>query len=103
MCYIVATKTTQIMNNFMFNDAIVRARVNEEIKDEAAIVLSEIGLTLSDAFRMLLIRIAREKALPFEPLVPNAKTIKAIKAARNGDLITAGSLDNLLTELNAND
>jgi DNA-damage-inducible protein J len=86
----------------MFNDAIVRARVNEEIKEEATIVLSEIGLTLSDAFRMLIIRIAREKALPFEPLVPNAKTIEAIKAARSGNLITASSLDNLLTELNAN-
>lgn len=87
----------------MLNDAIVRARVNEEIKEEATVVLSEIGLTLSDAFRMLVIRIAREKALPFEPLVPNAKTIEAIKAARNGNLITASSLDNLLTELNAND
>lgn len=87
----------------MFNDAIVRARVNEAIKEEATIVLSEIGLTLSDAFRMLLIRIAREKALPFEPLVPNAKTIEAIKAARGGSLITASNLDNLLTELNAND
>jgi DNA-damage-inducible protein J len=87
----------------MLNDAIVRARVNEEIKEEATVVLSEIGLTLSDAFRMLVIRIAREKALPFEPLVPNAKTIEAIKAARRGNLITASSLDNLLTELNAND
>lgn len=86
----------------MLNDAIVRARVNEEIKEEATVVLSEIGLTLSDAFRMLVIRIAREKALPFEPLVPNAKTIEAIKAARSGNLITASSLDNLLTELNAN-
>ena len=87
----------------MLNDAIVRARVNEEIKEEATVVLSEIGLTLSDAFRMLVIRIAREKELPFEPLVPNIKTIEAIKAARNGNLITASSLDNLLTELNAND
>ena len=87
----------------MLNDAIVRARVNEEIKEEATVVLSEIGLTLSDAFRMLVIRIAREKALPFEPLVPNAKTIEAIKAANRGNLITASSLDNLLTELNAND
>jgi len=87
----------------MLNDAIVRARVNEEIKEEATIVLSEIGRTLSDAFRMLVIRIAREKALPFEPLVPNAKTIEAIKAARSGNLITASSLNNLLTELNAND
>lgn len=87
----------------MLNDVIVRARVNEEIKEEATIVLSEIGLTLSDAFRMLVIRIAREKALPFEPLVPNAKTIETIKVARRGNLITASSLDNLLTELNAND
>ena len=87
----------------MSTNTIVRARINEEIKKEATIVLSEIGLTVSDVFRMLLIRIAREKELPFEPLVPNAKTIEAIKAARNGNLITASSLDNLLTELNAND
>ena len=84
-------------------DFIKDIEINEEIKEEATIVLSEIGLTLSDAFRMLVIRIAREKALPFEPLVPNAKTIEAIKAARRGNLITASSLDNLLTELNAND
>lgn len=87
----------------MFNNTVVRARVNEEIKEEATIVLSEIGLTLSDAFRMLIIRIAREKSLPFEPLTPNAKTIEAIKAARKNDLITIGGADNLLTELNAND
>lgn len=87
----------------MFNDAIVRARVNEEVKEEAALVLSEIGLTVSDAFRMLLIRIAREKALPFEPLVPNTETIKAVEAARRGDLVTINSLDNLLDELNADD
>lgn len=87
----------------MFNDAIVRARVNEEIKEEATLVLSEIGLTVSDAFRMLLIRIAREKALPFEPLVPNTETIKAVEAARRGDLVTINSLDNLLDELNEDD
>ena len=87
----------------MFNNTVVRARINEEIKEEANIVLSEIGLTLSDVFRMLVIRIAREKALPFEPLIPNIQTIEAIKAARSGNLITASSLDNLLTELNAND
>ena len=45
--------------------------------------------------------IAHKKALPFEPLVPNSKTIEAIKAARRGDLTTIGNLDNLLIELNA--
>jgi DNA-damage-inducible protein J len=84
-------------------NTVVRARIDEEIKKEATIVLSEIGLTVSDAFRMLLIRIAREKVLPFEPLTPNIKTIEAIKAARRGDLVTVSNVDNLLTELNAND
>lgn len=103
MCYNVATIIKILKVSFMFNDAIVRARVNEEIKEEATLVLSEIGLTVSDAFRMLLIRIAREKALPFEPLVPNTETIKAVEAARRGDLVTINSLDNLLDELNEDD
>lgn len=87
----------------MLNNSVVRARINEQIKEEAAIVLSEIGLTLSDAFRLLLIRIAREKALPFEPLIPNATTLKAIEEARRGELITIGTLDDLFAELDAND
>ena len=87
----------------MLNNSIVRARINEKIKEEAAVVLSEIGLTLSDAFRLLLIRVAREKALPFEPLIPNATTIKAIEEARRGELISIGTLDDLFTELNADD
>jgi len=74
----------------MSTNTTVRARIDEEIKKEATIVLSEIGLTISDVFRMVLIRIAREKALPFEPLVLNVKTIDAIKAARRGDLVTVG-------------
>ncbi|WP_341752162.1 MULTISPECIES: type II toxin-antitoxin system RelB/DinJ family antitoxin [unclassified Candidatus Tisiphia] len=81
----------------------VRARIDEHIKEEASVVLATMGLTVSDAFRMLLIRIAREKVLPFEPLVPNAKTIEAMKAARSGNLITIGSIDNLLADLNASD
>ncbi len=84
-------------------NAVVRARIDAQIKDEAIVVLSTMGLTLSDAFRMLLVRVAREKALPFEPLVPNDQTIKAMKAARRGDMVTVSSVDNLLASLNAND
>jgi len=84
-------------------NTVVRARIDDEVKKEATIVLSEIGLTVSDAFRMLLIRIAREKALPFEPLVPNPKTIEAIKAARDGDMVTVDSIDDLLGSLNEKD
>ena len=84
-------------------NAVVRARIDAQIKDEAIVVLSTMGLTLSDAFRMLLVRVAREKALPFEPLVPNDQTIKAMKAARRGDMVTVNSVNNLLASLNAND
>lgn len=87
----------------MATNTVVRARIDEHIKDEAAAVLAAMGLTVSDAFRILLIRVAREKALPFEPLVPNAETIEAMKAARRGDLVSVGGVDNLLTDLNADD
>jgi len=81
----------------------VRARIDEHVKEEAAAVLASIGLTVSDAFRLMMVRIARDKALPFEPLVPNAETIEAMKAARRGELVTVGAPDKLLASLNAGD
>ena len=87
----------------MTENAVVRARIDQRIKNEAAAVLGAMGLTVSDAFRLLMVRIAKEKALPFEPLVPNEETIEAMKAARRGELVTAGSIDKLLARLNEDD
>jgi DNA-damage-inducible protein J len=56
---------------------------------------------VSDAFRLLLVRVAAEKALPFEPLAPNAETVEAMKAARRGELVNVGKPDKLLGSLNA--
>lgn len=84
-------------------NAVVRARIDEQVKEEAAAVLAAMGLTVSDAFRLMMTRIAAEKALPFEPLVPNAETIEAMKAARRGELVAVGSPDELLASLNAGD
>jgi DNA-damage-inducible protein J len=85
----------------MTENAVVRARIDEATKNEAAAVLAAMGLSLSDAFRLLLKRVAAEKALPFDPLVPNAETVEAMKAARRGDLVTVGKPSNLLARLNA--
>ena len=82
-------------------NSVVRARVEKTDKAEATAVLAAMGLTLSDAFRMLVKRIAREKALPFEPLVPNRETIEAMKAAERGEVTTVGHPKNLLKSLNA--
>jgi DNA-damage-inducible protein J len=84
----------------MPTNTVVRARIDEHIKEEASIVLAAMGLTVSDAFRIMLTRVAREKALPFEPLVPNATTIKAMKQARRGK-IKAVTLDKLQAVLDA--
>ncbi len=84
-------------------NTVVRARIDGRTKAEAEAVLASIGLTVSDAFRMMMVRIAKEKALPFEPLVPNDETIEAMKAARRGELVNVGSVDNLFVELNAGD
>jgi DNA-damage-inducible protein J len=82
-------------------NSVVRARIDEATKSEAAAVLASMGLSLSDAFRLLLKRVAAEKALPFEPLVPNAETVAAMKAARRGDLVTVRDPSGLLASLNA--
>lgn len=85
------------------HNTVVRARIDENIKIEAEAVLASIGLTASDAFRMLMMRIAKEKMLPFAPLVPNEETIEAMRAARRGELVSVGTADNLLESLNAPD
>jgi DNA-damage-inducible protein J len=96
--YIVAQREGSMTEN-----AVVRARIDERIKNEAAAVLAAMGLTISDAFRLLMMRVAAEKALPFEPLVPNKKTIDAMKAARRGELSAVGSPEELLARLNEDD
>ena len=87
----------------MATNSVVRARIDEHVKAQAEAVLASIGLTVSDAFRMMMIRIAKEKSLPFEPLIPNDETIEAMKAARRGELLAAGTTDCLLEKLNAGD
>lgn len=70
----------------MTANALVQTRINGSIKAEASAVLATMGLTVSDAVRLMLTRVAHDKALPFEPLRPNAETIAAMQEARAGNL-----------------
>ena len=87
----------------MPGNAVVRARIDKDLKEEASVVLASIGLTVSDAFRMMLVRVVAEKALPFDPLVPNAETIAAMRDARLGNVRSFDTVDALLDDLNAPD
>ena len=66
-------------------------------------MLAAMGLSVSDAVRLLLTRIAREKALPFEPLTPNEETIAAMREARRGKLTSVASVEALMRDLHAED
>jgi len=87
----------------MAANQLVQTRIDGAIKEEAAIVLAAMGLTVSDAVRLLLTKIAREHALPFDPLIPNATTITAMKEARAGNLIKFNSVEGLMDDLHADD
>lgn len=83
---------------------LVQARIDGEVKAEAAAVLAAMGLTVSDAVRLLLTKIAQEKALPFEPLIPNEATIAAMRDAREGKNMTRfATVDSLFADLHAED
>ena len=87
----------------MAANSLVQTRVDGEVKKEAATVLAAIGLTVSDAVRLMLTRIAHDKKLPFEPLVPNAETIAAMRQARDESLPPFATVEELMADLDADD
>jgi DNA-damage-inducible protein J len=83
--------------------AVVQADIDEQTVKEAEEVLRPMGFTTSDIVRLLITRIAREKALPFETFAPNETTIEAMRAARRGEVVTVGDIDGLFADLHADD
>lgn len=84
-------------------NALIQTRIDPATKEEAAAVLAAMGMTVSDAVRLMLTRVAREKALPFELLVPNKATIAAMREARADRLVQLGSVSALMADLDADD
>jgi DNA-damage-inducible protein J len=84
-------------------DAVVRARVGSDLKEKASAALAEMGLSVSDAIRLMLVRVAADRALPFEIRTPNPQTVAALKAAEAGDTVKFTSVEALLADLDADD
>jgi DNA-damage-inducible protein J len=82
---------------------MVHVRIEKKIKQRAAKALASMGLSVSDAVRVLLTRIAAEKTLPFEVKAPNATTAAAMREARKGGLPSFRNVDELMTDLHAED
>jgi DNA-damage-inducible protein J len=82
---------------------MVHIRVDSKVKAKAAKTLAAMGLTVSDAVRLLLTRVAAEKAMPFEIRVPNAATAAAIQAGERGKVSRAKNVAAMMAALNADD
>lgn len=83
--------------------SMVHIRIDEKVKAKAAKTLASMGMTVSDAVRLLLTRVAAEKALPFEVRVPNRATVAAIEAGERREVSRATTVAAMMAELNAND
>ena len=84
-------------------DTYVRARIDAKTKERAADALETMGLSISDAIRLLMRRVADERRLPFEVKVPNATTREAIAELEAGKGKRVVGVDALLAHLNADD
>ena len=82
-------------------DTYVRARIDTGTKERAAEALEAMGLSISDAIRLLMLRVADERRLPFEVKAPNAVTRKAIAELEAGRGRRAKSVAALMADLNA--
>ena len=77
---------------------IVRARIDHDTKQRASAALADMGLSVSDAIRLLMLRIADEKRLPFDVKVPNAKTRAAMAELEAGKGKTYASADEMFKD-----
>lgn len=84
-------------------DSYVRARIDSATKAMATSALEAMGLSVSDAIRMLLIRVADERRLPFDVKVPNATTRRAIADLEAGRCQSFSTVEELMADLNADD
>ena len=81
----------------------IRARIDSDTKARANAALAAMGLSVSDAIRMLMRRIADERRLPFEVKAPNSTTRKAIAELESGQGKRFASVDALMADLHASD
>jgi DNA-damage-inducible protein J len=84
-------------------DTYVRARIDTATKERAADALGAMGLSISDAIRLLMLRVADERRLPFEVKVPNATTRKAMAELEAGKGKRFVGVDALMADLHAGD
>ena len=84
-------------------DTYVRARIDTATKEQAASALEAMGLSISDAIRLLMLRIADEHRLPFEIKAPSASSRQALAEIKAGKVKRFANVQDLMADLHADD
>ena len=89
--------------NTVTQASYVRARIDTATKERAVNALADMGLSVSDAIRLMLIRVADEQRLPFEVKVPNKETRAAIAELEAGKGQKFSTVAEMMAALDADD
>jgi DNA-damage-inducible protein J len=84
-------------------DTYVRARIDASTKERATAALDAMGLSVSDAIRLLMLRIADEHRLPFEVKAPSKSSRQALAAIKTGKVKSFATVNDLMANLHADD
>ncbi|MBK6401876.1 MAG: type II toxin-antitoxin system RelB/DinJ family antitoxin [Rhodocyclaceae bacterium] len=84
-------------------DTYVRARIDAGTKERATAALDAMGLSVSDAIRLLMLRVADEHRLPFEVKVPSKSSRQALAEIEAGKVERFATVDDLIADLHADD
>lgn len=98
----ITPKSRKVVKAATAPSQVVQARMSPKITSEASMVLEAIGLTVSEAFRLFLVKVAHDKQLPFEPLrTPNKETIRAMEESRQAKGKRYKTIESLFEGLDA--
>lgn len=91
------------MGNVTQTTTMIHIRIDPDLKARASRTLDAMGLSLSEAVRVFLTRVATDQAIPFDLRVPNAQTVAAMEAGDRGEVVKFGSVEELMADLHADD
>ena len=83
----------------MRSDTVVRARIDSDTKAKATEALHSMGLSVSEAIRLLMVHVAEERRMPFDVEVPNRKTLDAVRELEEGGGKRFDSAEDLFRDL----
>lgn len=83
------------------SSAVLKLRLDENLKKQASELATSMGFTVSDAVRMFLVAFVNEQKIPFDVVRPNKETVRAIMDVEAGNTVRYKSFSSLMEEVDS--